>query len=333
MLAMCLLAPISANALVIDGKTVEDLYGYILDILEEDKRVQEEYEVQALRNPTYRGYKPYTYSSLRHMTTEDLIYGAMQGAFAAVRQNQGEPQSVVEAQAEANIGLVMELFPMLARDFEVGEQLISRLSGSGSFDHFQMYLLRRAIPGTANPSLFSDFWQESIRRHRTAFDKVMVFLLEGRSTDPRALMLAMEITVREHEYRVARSLERDEGLRAWIQANQPGTSAAEITPDAAIMAAMTDPGPYLRALSNLDTFRKLLSKQIEPGMERPEYVQNAARKALDSFEQNYPLLGTVEQDGGPAPAPASAPDAPAQATEPDGKKQEPPRIGIPTFGL
>jgi len=189
---LAVLMALPASALVVDGKEIRDIYGYIIRVLEDDEKVQEQYREQAARNPSYRGYRPYTYSSLRHLTTEDLLYGALQGCFLALRINRGAPPEVMDAKTEANINVVMELFPMLARDFTAGEQLLGYMTGRGGDEYFRLYLLRRCEPGYARDSLFARFWQDCIKRHEKQYLETLEFLADFSSTDPRAADLAVQ---------------------------------------------------------------------------------------------------------------------------------------------
>ncbi|MBI1320927.1 MAG: hypothetical protein GC168_18530 [Candidatus Hydrogenedens sp.] len=320
----------AAHALVINGKEVQDLFGYIVQILKEDAKVQQEFRAQVARNPSYRGYRPHTYSALRHLSTEDLLYGAAQGAYTAIRQNRGATEEVIGAKAEANIGMIMEMFPMLALDFSAGEELIGKMQGDGKKDYFQIYLLRRAIPGITAPSLFSEYWQESIQRHWPAFRKAVIFLLENYSTSPEAASLAMRILDETAEQDFLRWLEREPGVAAWRKEHPDAPALADMEDYAEVLAAAQDQDTMKARLKTLGEARAMLLRQTEDVLQRPTELREQARERVARLDSAYPGL----TDTPIAPKATPAPGIPGPPRDDNAPLQAPqPVIGIPTLGF
>jgi len=327
---LCCFSGGHARALVIDGQEVQDLYGYILRILEEDARVQAEFREQALRNPTYRGYRPHTYSSLRHMTTEDILYGAAQGAYMAIRYNRDGDAGVIAAKAEANIGVVMELFPMLARDFEAGAKLVELMQGKGTQDYFQIYLLKRAIPGLTSPSLFSEYWQEAIQQHRPAFNKAIVFLLENYATAPDAAALAMRIQEFQAEKEFLDWLQQEAGVREWMAKQPEPKDLRDTAVRAEALAAVKNRNALDSRLRALFESRQLIARQTDEVLSRTAELKQAALDTVARIDAAYPMLASLEQlpdrsKGPMIPGPPRDENAPITSTQPT--------LGIPTLGF
>jgi len=328
--ALCCFQGIDAQALVIDGQEVQDLYGYILRVLEEDARVQAEFREQALSNPTYRGYRPHTFSSLRHMTTEDVLYGAAQGAYMAIRYNRDGSPEVVAAKAEANIGVVMELFPMLVRDFETGGKLVALMQGKGTQDYFQIYLLKRAIPGITSPSLFSEYWQEAIQQHWPAFVKAIEFLLENYSTSPEAAALAIRIyeTIAEQEF--LDWLEQEPGVREWMAKQPEPRDLRDAAAKTEAIAAVKNKGALNARLKALSKSRQLIARQTEDDLNRLSELRQTARDTVARIDAAYPMLLELEAEPNRPRAP-TIPGPPRDDNAPITSTQ--PTLGIPTLGF
>jgi hypothetical protein len=328
----------TASALMIGGKEVEDVYEYILKTLEEDARVQEEYRKQTERNPSFRGIRPYTYSTLSHLSVEDLLYGAVQGGLSAVRDaGPNASRSLVVAACEANIQRIMELIPMLSKDFTTGQTLLQRMIVSGRKDYVQEFLLKRSRPGYANDSLFAAFWRDEIERNHDAYiaalDTICNDLYSG--TEPLLLALRLYIETLEEEGRTA--FESDSGIAPLLGQADTNVTLARAVADENLSGQMADPGLLQRHMRKLAPLRKSLENQLDPALQREEEVKVFAEQQLALLDAAFPAVREMQAtepapNAAPLPAPAEGemaapPEEPEESTTPSGF----PKIGIPTL--
>ena len=332
-LVACVLlgAAMPAKALIVDGKEVEDIYEYILKQLQEDAAKQEEYRKQLERDPNFRGYRPYTYSLLSHLSTEDLLYGATQGGLAAIREaGPNAPAEQVAAMAEANIQRVMELFPMLTGDLVAGETLLKKMTIAGRKDHMQLFILKRCVPGYANDSLFAAYMQDEVQRNRTAFVNALDLICQDVFADTPVLLLALELYAKANEEDYVKDFERDAGYAALRAQGIEGLTPklALETPEYHAMLANPD-----RFKDTLAEVRKRIAQQLDPALQRAEPVVELATRLLAVFDAAHPAIAAEAEatPGSAAPAmPEQSPDAPdVPGTEPPANV---PKIGIPTLG-
>jgi hypothetical protein len=331
-LVACMLlgAALPARALIVDGKEVEDIYEYILEKLQEDAAKQEDFRKQLERDPNFRGYRPYTYSLLSHLSTEDLLYGATQGGLAAIREvGPNAPAERVAAVAEANIQRVMELFPMLTGDLVAGETLLKKMTIAGRKDYMQPFILKRCVPGYANDSLFAAYMQDEVRRNRTAFVNALALICDDAFTETPVLLLALELYANAVEQDYVIDFEKDVGYAALRAQGIEGLTPklALETPEYHAMLAAPD-----RFKDNLAKVRACLAKQLDPALQREVPVVELATRLLAEFDAAHPgIAAEAETTPGSAapPMPEQSPDAPdVPGTEPPAT----PRIGIPTLG-
>lgn len=331
-------SPLSGHALIIDGKEVEDIYAYIVKTLDEEAQLQEEYQTQVERNPAYAGYRPYTYSSLRHLSTEDLVYGAMQGGMTARRELGPEAASAeVAARAEANINRVMELFPMLAKDFNTGEVLLKRMVGTGRLDYFQLYLLKRSRPGHANDSLFAAFWREEVQRNQVAYRKVLEEICDSAFSQTESLQYAIPFyaEIVEQEYRAA--FERDAGVTAMLAEGIPNLTPHAVLSDPALRARLANAAALESKTRELVFARKRFEAQLDPNMARAPHIVAMVEDFLDKFDKENPSVREYAEQMAdklpvaPIPLTAMPEPEPEESPESEASKPDVPKIGIPTL--
>lgn len=330
--------PSLGHALIIDGKEVEDIYAYIVKTLDEEAKLQEEYQTQVERNPAYAGYRPYTYSSLRHLSTEDLVYGAVQGGMTA-RRELGPDAAVEEvaARAEANINRVMELFPMLAKDFNTGEVLLKRMVGTGRLDYFQLYLLKRSRPGFANDSLFSAFWREEVQRNAAAYRKVLEDICDSAFSQTQALEYAIPFYAQIVEQQFRAAFERDAGVVAMIAEGIPNLTPHTALTDPALRARLANSAALQSRTRELVFARKRFEAQLDPNMTRAPHILAMVKELLDKFDQENPSVREYAEEMAdklpvaPIPLTSMPEPEPEESPESDASKPDVPKIGIPTL--
>lgn len=337
-LACLALSPsFSAHALIIDGKEVEDVYAYIIKMLDEEAKLQEQYRIELDQNPAFSGYRPYTYSTLRHLSTEDLIYGALQGGLTAVRElGPNAAPELVAARAEANISRIMEMFPMLSKDFTTGTLLLQRMIGSGRMDHFQLYLLKRIRPGFANDSLFASFWREELKRNRSALLETLGQICDSAFADPAALEYALPIYAHTVEEAYWEKYHEDPDVARLIATGHEGLKPHELLASPELRSEVKRIDALEKRTRELGLTRTRLVNQLDPNMNRPECIRTLAQGLLETFDAKHPTVKDAPLTGiMPAPLPASEPasePAPAAVEEKDDSAAPAaPRIGIPTL--
>lgn len=333
---LALTPPFSAHALIIDGKEVEDVYAYIIKMLDEEAKLQEEYRIELDQNPAFSGYRPYTYSTLRHLSTEDLIYGALQGGLTAVRElGPNAAPELVAAQAEANISRVMEMFPMLSKDFTTGALLLKRMIGTGRMDHFQLYLLRRIRPGYANDSLFASFWREELKRNRSALVETLGQICDSAFADPAALEYALPIYAQTVEEIYWEKYHADPDVARLLSTGHEGLLPHELLASPELRAEVKRIDALEKRTQELGMTRARLANQLDPNLNRPARIREVAQGLLDEFDAKHPTVKHVPSAGvipAPPPVTESTPDAPPAAEEEtDSATPAAPRIGIPTL--
>lgn len=328
----------TAHALFINGREIEDVYEYILDTLEEDARIQEEYRLQVERDPNFRGIRPYTFSSLSHLSVEDLVYGAAQGGLAAVRDaGPNATREEIIAQCEANIQRIMELFPMLTKDFTAADVLLQRMMVPARKDYMQEFLLKRSRPGLANESLFTLFWQDELRRNHQPYLRSLATICDDIYTTTDSLKLALELYLQATEDDYQAAFEKDAGIAALRAQGLDDLTPRRALEDDALRSQMADPDDLLRQTRKLVPVRKRILAQLDPAMQREDAVKDFATKLLADFDAAHPTVQQMqEEEPEPMPAPplpmlegeAPAPEeAPADTETPSGF----PKIGIPTL--
>jgi len=334
LLVLCLSLP--AHALIIDGKEVEDVYAYIIKMLDEEAKLQEDYRIELGQNPAFPGYRPYPYSPLRHLTTEDLIYGALQGGLTAVRElGPNAAPELVAAQAEANISRVMEMFPMLSKDFTTGSLLLKRMIGSGRMDHFQLYLLKRIRPGYANDSLFASFWREELKRNRSALIETLGQICDSAFADPVALEYALPMYVQTVMEAYWEKYQSDPDVARLLATGHEGLKPHELLASPELRVEVKRIDALEKRTQELGMARTRLENQLDPNLNRPGRIRELAQELLEEFTLKHPTVKNMPSAGiMPAPLPVtdSTPDAaPAAEEEDDSAAPAAPRIGIPTL--
>jgi len=327
-------------ALRIDGREVEDVYAYILEKLEEDARIQEEYRKQAERNPAFRGIRPYTYSSLSHLSIEDLLYGAMQGGLVGARKaGPNAARSVSTALSEANIHRIMELVPMLSKDFTTGGILLQRMVVAGKKDYLQEYLLKRTRPGYASDSLFALFWRDELKRNHASYINALDLICNDIYSTSEPLEYAMRFYRDTLEEDFLAAFLADAGIAALVSQGKTDLKPALALADEGLRAQMENPGVLDKGMRSLIPLRKALKMQLDPAMQREAAVVQTATELLAELDAAYPALASLEEQASATPPPivppmmegegegASAPEAPAEEATPSGF----PKIGIPTL--
>lgn len=339
MLLGSLAAPVSF-ALRIDGREVEDVYAYILEKLDEDARIQDDYRKQAERNPAFRGIRPYTYSSLSHLSIEDLLYGAMQGGLVGARKaGPNAARAVSTALSEANIHRIMELVPMLSKDFTTGGILLQRMVVAGKKDYLQEYLLKRTRPGYASNSLFALFWRDELKRNHTSYINALDTICNDIYSTSEPLLYAMRFYRDTLEEDFLAAFLADTGIAALTSQGQTGLTPAVALADEGLRAQMENPGLLDKGMRSLVPLRKALKIQVDPAMQREAVVVERATELLAALDATYPALAALEEQASATPQPiappimegegegGSAPEAPADNATPSGF----PKIGIPTL--
>jgi hypothetical protein len=333
-----LLGASQVHALFINGREVEDVYEYILDNLAEDARIQEEYRLQVERDPNFRGIRPYTFSSLSHLSVEDLVYGAAQGGLAAVRDaGPNATREEVIAQCEANIQRIMELFPMLTKDFTAANVLLQRMIVPARKDYMQEFLLKRCRPGRANESLFTLFWQEELQRNHQGYVRALSAICDDIYTTAEPLQLALELYVQVSEDDYLAAFNKDAGIAALRAQGHEELTPVRALSDESLQSQMANPDDLLRQTRKLVPVRKRLLAQLDPTMQRDDALKEFATRLLAAFDEAHPTVEKM-QDEEPEPAAppampfvegemASPEEAPADTETPTGF----PKIGIPTL--
>lgn len=330
-----LLPAFSAGALNVNGKDVEDIYAYILQMLEEQKKAEEVYEEKARMGLEYRGNKPYAFNALRHLSMDDIIYGAIQGGLTAVREmGPNATPEQVSARAEANIALVLDMLPVLANNFVVGEKLLHRMRAGGRGDFMQRFLLRRCKPGIAGDSLFALYWREELIRNRTLYIAALGDILDNPMAEADIATLALELYADVVEARYQDSFQRDSGAKRLME-SQPGLTPAAIMGDPALVAQLEDAEKIARANKDLSVARRRIAEQLDPAMQRSAEIVEQATAVLAALDERHPHIAAMSAPTEGPSEPAPAMDAVPMDESTSAPEEAPaiPRLGIPTLSF
>lgn len=333
LLCACLCAP--ARALMVEGREIEDIYAYILQVLKEQEQAEATYQEKVKQGVEYRGNRPYGFNALRHLTMDDLIYGAVQGGLTAVRElGPDATPSQLAAKAEANIQTVMEMFPMLANNFLAGEALLKRMKGSNRRDYMQMFLLRRCKPGIASDSLFSLYWQEELRRNRSQYISTLGGILDSPNAEPEAVALALPLYVEAADAAYEEAFARDAGARKLREAD-PALTPDAVFADPALMSQLENPTALHERTEGLAAVRERLVAQSEPTMQRSKELVETAKGLLAAFDARHPAVAGMKVKEQPKPlAPSTEGEGEAEGEAPlpeESPESDVPKIGIPTL--
>lgn len=279
----------TAHALIINGKEIDDLWEYVHQVLADDQAAWEARQEQARLNPSFELARHYDYTALRLLSETELVRAAIQGSFAARREFEGADPQVIALNEEANINFVLEYFPLLVRDTSSSDPLFTVLEGGSGLGAGQHFLLKRAVPGMANQSTFTDYWQEEVLRRNADFNRIVKYLCESTSVDGSVRALALEIYYAHRLRSLDDFVQRDPNVRAHIAAGGGQVSAEELVVRDDLTLADYNQEPFEERLKSFVEVAEVMGNVADPKNRAPDVARNTARALLEKLYQEVPL--------------------------------------------
>lgn len=233
--------------------------------------------------------KSYPFEGFGHLRARDLLRAAREGIEAARTATWGKAQAEVEREITKNLITAFEYYPLLVQDDDDLKTLVHSIEDPRGDEMLRLFLLERCAPGMTNPSLFSDYLQESLARDPTPLRLALKNVISGSVEKPRILRVAIESLYSFFYYEYGRFLATDPGLAAYAQQrNLPVTPALLLEPDAPALSgdvARLNPD-YIGQWTEI---ARTLANCIRPGTTRTPEVQAQARKYLEQIYSIIPI--------------------------------------------
>jgi hypothetical protein len=278
-----------ASALIINGEEIEDLWGYVNEVLDQEQQQWEARQEQAKHNPAFTLERHYDYTALRLLKEEELVRAALQGGYEARRDNQDKPPAVVNLLEEANINRVLEYFPLLVRDTNSSDPLLIVLQGGAGHKAGQQFLLRRAVPGYANRSAFTDYWQDELLRRDDSFTKILTEVIESNNTEDDLRALAMEVLYRHRLRELNDFIRRDPNVREYMASSGNKISPEELVVRDDLSLESWNEDPFQERLSAFVSLAELYGEIVDTKTKAPQSVRVTGRDLLERLYQEVPL--------------------------------------------
>lgn len=279
-------APAPGRPLDMEEQVIITNYWQYINKLLDSRRNDPAYDLKKTQH-RYPNLREFPFEAFRHLRARDLLRGAQEGIIIAERSRKS-PEEVARI-AEANVGLCLEYYPLLAEGLEDLDLLFYEMEDAGAEKPLRLYLFKHCVPGFVPNSIFRQYMDDTTTRHEGRFDDVIRNVLTRTGEDDDVLMLAIRAARRRYLGQLERVLLAAEGLPEW---------AAERNIPLGPQVLQADEGPELNYVTKKDIssvenrvrdFAGLLHKQGDGGFPRSPEVMEAVQETLAKLEQEFPV--------------------------------------------
>lgn len=274
--------------------------------------------------------RDYPFDDFEAFRSRDMMRAIKEGIRQAEDTGYGKSPAEIDRQAEANIRLILQYYPVAAADRDGFMNLWYVMESPQSNETFRRILFTSALPSHYNESLFTQYLQDKIRdetpKMLDLYAKVLLNEMDRNNIRLLALENMYALRVQECETLLA----RDPNAAAFMAANNRPPGPKDLIDPPAFTPARASKIAVSNLRGDLDSMAALLGTMLAPSAPTKPSLRRALRNVLLRMKTELPLVAPEKVDeylaAAPAPSPdaVDTPDAPASPAAPPQDAAAPP---------